>query len=176
MLARGIIFKLVSPESIARAPREMRAIAGYTHAAAAALGLDATRLVGGYVVLRVVSPAIVSPETFKLTPSDKPISPKSRRNLILLAKVLQVCPSRAFPNGVFAVVVRATFVSPSQLTDENLFVRSFSFLSLSCLPWLMLEFFSLSARYAILPHTLLPMTSFQAWQKHKSYSVLLTLK
>lgn len=47
------------------------------------------------LLFRVYAPAVISPDVFKLIPPDIPVSKKARRNLILLAKVLQ-----ALSNGV----------------------------------------------------------------------------
>ena len=70
-------------------PREMRAICGYIHEAAKESGMQTEPFIGGYFILRVLSPAIVSPEKFNLI-GDNIVGSKQRRNLILLAKVLQV--------------------------------------------------------------------------------------
>ena len=46
-------------------------------------------LIGGFLMLRYFNPAIMSPEVFGLLPPGKQCSPKARRNLVLIGKVLQ---------------------------------------------------------------------------------------
>eukprot|EP00301_Raphidiophrys_heterophryoidea_P004993 c12131_g1_i1.p1 GENE.c12131_g1_i1~~c12131_g1_i1.p1 ORF type:complete len:968 (+),score=236.35 c12131_g1_i1:77-2980(+) len=50
---------------------------------------DKSKLVGGFVMLRFFNPAIVSPETHFLLPPGQIPSEGTRRNLILIGKVLQ---------------------------------------------------------------------------------------
>lgn len=49
-----------------------------------------TILIVGFYLLRYVNPAIFSPEQYNLLPQGKVASPKARRNLVLITKVLQV--------------------------------------------------------------------------------------
>ena len=46
-------------------------------------------LIGGFLMLRYFNPAIMTPEAFGLLPPGKQCSPKARRNLVLIGKVLQ---------------------------------------------------------------------------------------
>ena len=46
-------------------------------------------LIGGFLMLRYFNPAIMTPEVFGLLPPGKQCSPKARRNLVLIGKVLQ---------------------------------------------------------------------------------------
>lgn len=47
-------------------------------------------LVGGFLLLRYINPALMTPETYELLPEGKLPSSKARRNLILITKVIQV--------------------------------------------------------------------------------------
>ena len=71
-------------------PSSMRALAATIRAASAAHGLtpeQTTALVGGYLILRVVNPAIVTPEAHGLL--DAPPPPALRRALVLVSKLVQ---------------------------------------------------------------------------------------
>merc|ERR1711902_386876 len=46
-------------------------------------------LVGGYIYLRFFNPVIVAPDQKNLLSNGKKLNPKARRNLILIAKILQ---------------------------------------------------------------------------------------
>ncbi|BFU24094.1 Ras GTPase-activating protein, putative [Entamoeba histolytica HM-1:IMSS-B] len=48
-----------------------------------------SQIVGGFLFLRLFCPAIASPENFGLLGVESKVSPKARRNLILVTKVLQ---------------------------------------------------------------------------------------
>ncbi|MBP3629383.1 MAG: hypothetical protein J6I95_07935, partial [Anaerotignum sp.] len=48
-----------------------------------------SQIVGGYLFLRLFCPAIASPENFDLLGPETKISTSTRRNLILVTKVLQ---------------------------------------------------------------------------------------
>ncbi|ELP83941.1 ras GTPase activating protein, putative [Entamoeba invadens IP1] len=48
-----------------------------------------TKIVGGFLFLRIFCPAIASPENFGLLGVEAKVTPKSRRNLLLVTKVLQ---------------------------------------------------------------------------------------
>jgi GTPase-activator protein for Ras-like GTPase len=47
-------------------------------------------LVGGFIMLRLVNPALVTPETFSFLPKGQIPSRHSRRNLTLISKLMQV--------------------------------------------------------------------------------------
>jgi hypothetical protein len=82
--------RITSYAMIEKMPREIRAIAGFTAEYAKVYAPDQiSPLVGGFVLLRYLTPAIVTPESFDLVPEGVSVTPKGRRNLILIAKVLQ---------------------------------------------------------------------------------------
>ncbi|KYQ92202.1 Ras GTPase activation domain-containing protein [Tieghemostelium lacteum] len=82
--------RITDPTVIEEMPREIRAIADYTAESALRYAPESlTPLVGGFIMLRFFSPAIVTPEYSKLISSDIVPTNRSRRNLVLLAKVLQ---------------------------------------------------------------------------------------
>eukprot|EP01132_Coremiostelium_polycephalum_P001368 gene1368-1726_t len=82
--------RITDPQVIEEMPREIRAIADYTAESALRYAPESLApLVGGFIMLRFFSPAIVTPEYSKLLPSDIVPTKKAKRNLVLLAKVLQ---------------------------------------------------------------------------------------
>lgn len=83
--------RIMSPESRQRMPREVRAIAGYTSAYARFYMPEKSPrpLIGGFVMLRFVSPGVVTPESYDLLPPGTSPDLRSRRNLIMIAKLLQ---------------------------------------------------------------------------------------
>ncbi|KAF2074015.1 hypothetical protein CYY_004666 [Polysphondylium violaceum] len=82
--------RITDPAVIEEMPREIRAIADYTAESALKYAPDSLApLVGGFIMLRFFSPAIVTPEYSKLLSSDIVPSKRGKRNLVLLAKVLQ---------------------------------------------------------------------------------------
>lgn len=48
------------------------------------------KLIGGFLLLRYISPALSNPETYDLVPEKMTISQVGRRNLILITKLIQV--------------------------------------------------------------------------------------
>ncbi|KAH3760372.1 rasGTPase-activating protein [Pelomyxa schiedti] len=89
-LTMTFLYRITDKDMICQMPRPLRAIAGYiADIAQGRLPSDWVPLVGGFVMLRIFSPAIVSPEVLGVMPPDTVLTPKSRRNLVLLAKVLQ---------------------------------------------------------------------------------------
>ncbi|MDP2435322.1 MAG: hypothetical protein Q8P67_06230, partial [archaeon] len=68
-------------------PSPIRVMAGLTAEAARKYQPDMIRsLLGGFIMLRVIAPALVSPESYGIASN---ISPPTRRNLILIAKIMQ---------------------------------------------------------------------------------------
>jgi len=81
--------RILDPAILQKMPTEVRAVAHLIHSAAKEFCPElALPLVGGLVMLRYFSPSIVSPEKYlgESSPSNK-----ARRNLILIAKILQNC-------------------------------------------------------------------------------------
>lgn len=84
------ILSVFTDEFISAMPRPLRAIAGYTYDAAMSFcPAQVTQLVGGFILLRFICPAIVSPDSFRILPVDAPVTESARRNLVLITKVLQ---------------------------------------------------------------------------------------
>lgn len=86
---RNLLTHLVSQEMVHKMPLEIKVVASY-------FGELATRyapsqfhaLVGGFLLLRYINPAISVPEAYGLVGEGK-VSPITQRNLILISKVLQ---------------------------------------------------------------------------------------
>jgi len=86
------LMRIISPDMQQQMPLEIRAIAGFTaqFAAIYAPKQSYRALIGGFVMLRYLSPAIVTPEAYGLLGGNAAPSYRVRRNLILIAKLLQV--------------------------------------------------------------------------------------
>jgi len=86
--AQFLLERLTDTQSIKEMPREIRAIAGYTASYAREYFPDSTYpLLGGFLMLRLFSPALIAPENW--LPMQLNINATQRRNLTLLAKLLQ---------------------------------------------------------------------------------------
>lgn len=86
---------MTRPELLAKFPRGVRAIGGMTLATAEAAHLDApAKFVGGFLVLRLLAPALTAPNTAHLVPENTELTELTRRNLVLLSKVIQTLSNR----------------------------------------------------------------------------------
>eukprot|EP01097_Dermamoeba_algensis_P012157 TRINITY_DN997_c0_g1_i7.p1 TRINITY_DN997_c0_g1~~TRINITY_DN997_c0_g1_i7.p1 ORF type:complete len:642 (+),score=119.86 TRINITY_DN997_c0_g1_i7:610-2535(+) len=104
--AKLFLDRITDPIVLAQMPREIRAIAHHTAQAGKKIHADSwTVLVGGFIMLRIFSPCMVTPESFDLMPPDHVPSPKARRNLILLAKLIQNCANRVLFGGKEAYMI-----------------------------------------------------------------------
>jgi hypothetical protein len=89
-LTETFIKRILLPESLAYLPRGIRAIAGFTAEYARMYAGDRLcPLVGGFLMLRLFNPSLVTPEAFGLLPSGMVPSKSARRNFTLISKVLQ---------------------------------------------------------------------------------------
>ncbi|KAN0025304.1 hypothetical protein ACTFIU_003564 [Dictyostelium citrinum] len=89
-IAQQFLDRITDPSVVVEMPREIRAIADYTAESALRYAPESLApLVGGFIMLRFFSPAIVTPEYSKLLSSEVAPSKRAKRNLVLLAKVLQ---------------------------------------------------------------------------------------
>eukprot|EP01133_Synstelium_polycarpum_P007691 gene7691-9003_t len=89
-VAQAFIDRITDPAIIEDMPREIRAVADYTAESALKYAPESLApLVGGFIMLRFFSPAIVTPEYSKLIAPEIVPSRRAKRNLVLLAKVLQ---------------------------------------------------------------------------------------
>lgn len=89
--AQAFLDRIVDPKMVRFVPRDFRAIASYLAECAREYAPDEILpIIGGFVMLRFISAAIATPESFNLLPSNKPtVIGKERRNLVLIAKFLQ---------------------------------------------------------------------------------------
>ncbi|KAJ5078725.1 neurofibromin-a [Anaeramoeba ignava] len=88
--AQAIFEKIISDESISTFPLGMRKIANIIWEFSQKYTPNQTyKLVGGYLILRFLNSAIVSPENFGLIPSEYTVTTITRNNLILISKLLQ---------------------------------------------------------------------------------------
>lgn len=91
LLTQRFFAKITSEDMRRKMPRVVRAIAGLTreHAKVLCPSAPTSPLIGGFLMLRYIAPALVTPEAFGLLGPDEVPSPRARSNLILIAKVLQ---------------------------------------------------------------------------------------
>lgn len=91
LLTQRFFAKITSEDMRRKMPRVVRAIAGLTreHAKTHCPSAPTSPLIGGFLMLRFIAPALVTPEAFGLLGPDEVPSPRARSNLILIAKVLQ---------------------------------------------------------------------------------------
>eukprot|EP01116_Phalansterium_solitarium_P018246 TRINITY_DN4776_c0_g1_i1.p1 TRINITY_DN4776_c0_g1~~TRINITY_DN4776_c0_g1_i1.p1 ORF type:complete len:1016 (-),score=409.89 TRINITY_DN4776_c0_g1_i1:202-3249(-) len=88
--AQAVLDRVMDRRMLASLPREIRAICGYTAQAAAVHAPEqSAALIGGFVMLRYVCPALVTPEAWGLLPADEPLPAAARRNLVLITKLVQ---------------------------------------------------------------------------------------
>eukprot|EP01113_Clastostelium_recurvatum_P021211 TRINITY_DN2509_c0_g1_i2.p1 TRINITY_DN2509_c0_g1~~TRINITY_DN2509_c0_g1_i2.p1 ORF type:complete len:928 (-),score=285.96 TRINITY_DN2509_c0_g1_i2:70-2805(-) len=88
--AQLLLDRITDPEVIAAMPRDIRAIAGYTAIAAHKHApANVAPLVGGFIMLRYFTPAITCPEASNVLAADTAPTIRSKRNFVLLGKLLQ---------------------------------------------------------------------------------------
>eukprot|EP01100_Stratorugosa_tubuloviscum_P010600 TRINITY_DN455_c0_g1_i3.p1 TRINITY_DN455_c0_g1~~TRINITY_DN455_c0_g1_i3.p1 ORF type:complete len:402 (-),score=158.87 TRINITY_DN455_c0_g1_i3:90-1295(-) len=95
-VCQNILNSLTSFESVSKISREMRALGGLT-AKYALIYCPSQKLalVGGLFMLRLVNPALATPNTYGIIPDSTVLNPGVRRTLILVSKILQ-----ALSNGI----------------------------------------------------------------------------
>eukprot|EP01089_Gocevia_fonbrunei_P018200 TRINITY_DN6109_c0_g1_i2.p1 TRINITY_DN6109_c0_g1~~TRINITY_DN6109_c0_g1_i2.p1 ORF type:complete len:566 (-),score=58.06 TRINITY_DN6109_c0_g1_i2:11-1549(-) len=88
--AKSLLRRITSDDKTENMPREIRATAGFIAEYARKYTPDReAALVGGFIMLRLLNPSLVAPESYGMLPWGKVPSMKARRNLILLTKLLQ---------------------------------------------------------------------------------------
>lgn len=82
---------ITSHSMVVKMPPGIRIIAAYFDEFANIYCHDmkADALIGGFLMLRYINPAIMTPDLAGLLPPGKQVTPKVRRNLLLVTKVLQ---------------------------------------------------------------------------------------
>lgn len=79
---------ITSKTTLSQLPREIRAIAGHIASLCEQyFPASMAPLVGGFIMLRFINPAVLAPEAFGVI--EEQLTPAARRNLILIAKMLQ---------------------------------------------------------------------------------------
>eukprot|EP01094_Clydonella_sp_ATCC50884_P003096 TRINITY_DN12389_c0_g1_i2.p1 TRINITY_DN12389_c0_g1~~TRINITY_DN12389_c0_g1_i2.p1 ORF type:complete len:1292 (+),score=422.53 TRINITY_DN12389_c0_g1_i2:31-3906(+) len=88
--ATAFVERITSDAMLAIVPREIRAISGFTADYARTYASDRLiPLIGGFFMLRLYNPCLVTPESSGLLPKGVKPSPSARRNLTLITKLLQ---------------------------------------------------------------------------------------
>ncbi|KAL6064500.1 Neurofibromin-A [Balamuthia mandrillaris] len=118
--AQKLLDRIVSPNMIKAMPPELRAIAFYRAACASTVlddedGDEILPLVGAFVVLRLFMPAIVTPEFWLPDISLSNLTNRARRNLLLVAKLLQ-----NLSNGVYFGSKEAYMMCMNGFIKDNL--------------------------------------------------------
>ena len=89
-IVRTLVTRITDVESIRKMPVGIRAALAYISAVSRVHTPDlTTQLISGFVILRMFTPAIVTPEATGMIPRDFPPSVRAHRNLVLIAKVFQ---------------------------------------------------------------------------------------
>jgi ankyrin repeat protein len=113
--ATSLLRRITSDEKIALIPREIRATAGFiAESARNHCPEREISLIGGFIMLRLINPSLVAPESYGMLPLGKSPSPKSRRNLIMVTKLLQ-----NLSNNVEFGVKEAHMVCVNSFIEEN---------------------------------------------------------
>eukprot|EP01087_Luapelamoeba_hula_P024552 TRINITY_DN9397_c0_g1_i2.p1 TRINITY_DN9397_c0_g1~~TRINITY_DN9397_c0_g1_i2.p1 ORF type:complete len:298 (-),score=29.92 TRINITY_DN9397_c0_g1_i2:240-1133(-) len=86
----AVVSMLSAPQVRELLPREMRAIASVIAELSKIYAADRLLpLVGGFIMLRLVNPSLVTPESYGILPDGMVPSLSARRNLTLMSKLLQ---------------------------------------------------------------------------------------
>ena len=106
-----VLKHLTSKETLEKMPAGIRVIAKYIAEFAAKTNNDVHILIGSFIFLRYLNPAISSPEGFGLLPDGKVPTNTARRNLLLITKVLQnLANGKTFNNKELYMVPLNGFV------------------------------------------------------------------
>ena len=90
VLVTRLVQRIVDPATVATMPRELRCLLAILSTSAQQYMPDMLlQILNGFIVLRVFSPTIVAPESVGIVPMEMAPGPRGRRNVILVAKVLQ---------------------------------------------------------------------------------------
>eukprot|EP01102_Stenamoeba_stenopodia_P011858 TRINITY_DN3671_c0_g1_i1.p1 TRINITY_DN3671_c0_g1~~TRINITY_DN3671_c0_g1_i1.p1 ORF type:complete len:1002 (+),score=213.21 TRINITY_DN3671_c0_g1_i1:63-3068(+) len=89
-LCTRILESLTNPENIAKLPRPVRAICGFvSEMSKKYVPSRVSVLVGGFIMLRIINPAVIAPATAGIIATTFKIPPNVFRTLTLTTKVLQ---------------------------------------------------------------------------------------
>jgi Ran GTPase-activating protein (RanGAP) involved in mRNA processing and transport len=117
-----VLKHLTSKETLEKMPAGIRVIAKYIAEFAAKTNNDIHILIGSFIFLRYLNPAVSSPEGFGLLPPGKVPSNTARRNLLLITKVLQnLANGKTFNNKELYMVPLNGFVEKHMKTVASYF-------------------------------------------------------
>lgn len=117
-----IIKHLTTKEILEKMPAGVRMIAKFIAEFASVTENNIHILVGSFIFLRYINPAIFSPETSGLLPPNKVPGSQTRRNLTLITKVLQnLANGKVFSNKEQFMVTLNPFVEQKLKTIETYF-------------------------------------------------------
>ena len=88
---KSVVQQVISQEMVDKMPIEIRIFAGYFAEFANQYAPDQFfSLVGGFLFLRYINPALTSPATHGLLGEGRTLTTTVQRNLVLITKILQV--------------------------------------------------------------------------------------
>jgi hypothetical protein len=109
-------------------------------------------LVGGFLLLRYVNPALSTPEVYGLLPDGKLPSAKARRNLVLITKILQNLSNGVeFGKKELYMMKVNSFIVEYKKKMESYFQTVISFTSKSGYSSGMQKNFHISFRFLLIP-------------------------
>eukprot|EP00010_Vexillifera_abyssalis_P004484 CAMPEP_0201556066 /NCGR_PEP_ID=MMETSP0173_2-20130828/52970_1 /ASSEMBLY_ACC=CAM_ASM_000268 /TAXON_ID=218659 /ORGANISM="Vexillifera sp., Strain DIVA3 564/2" /LENGTH=849 /DNA_ID=CAMNT_0047968137 /DNA_START=273 /DNA_END=2822 /DNA_ORIENTATION=- len=89
-VAQELIDRLITQKMIDALPSSIRAVAGFTREYSERVVPEQKyQLIGGFILLRLLNPALVSPDMYGIVPEGTVISQHARLNLVSLSKLLQ---------------------------------------------------------------------------------------
>jgi len=125
-----VLKHLTSKETLEKMPAGIRVVAKYIAEFAAKTNNDVHILIGSFIFLRYLNPAISSPEGFGLLPEGKVPSNTARRNLLLITKVLQnLANGKTFNNKELYMVPLNGFVERHMKTVTSYFDELVNFVA-----------------------------------------------
>ncbi|MDP2434299.1 MAG: kelch repeat-containing protein [archaeon] len=107
ILTKQFLDRITDMSFLHRIPAEIRAIAGFTSEYAEKhLPEQKYSLIGGFLLLRLVNPALIAPESHEMIPEGLTISPSARNNLVSISKLLQKLSNEKLfaPNEEMSVI------------------------------------------------------------------------
>jgi hypothetical protein len=109
--------------SLEAIPKEIRVVcATLQHYVRAKFPNAAHTVVGGYFFLRLICPAIVSPEGFGVWPESNPLSIEQRRPLVLVSKTMQSLANEMYFSEDYMTCLNS-FITENVVVLQNFFDR-----------------------------------------------------
>jgi len=119
-----ILNRITSKESIDKMPVGIRVLAGYiSEFVSVHTPKKVPILIGGFIILRYINPAIIAPDSHGLVPKGKSLTSIVRRNLTLISKILQnISSGILFGNKEQFMVCFNDFINTMKSTMQKYFI------------------------------------------------------